>query len=170
MKLVTSSDHKAREWQALMEIDVVSLDLVGIQGSMIGVVKDKAMKAHARLKEPCVVDNVSLCFGNTVLPGPYIRDFETRLDKDQLVKMAQVFGGHASLYCHIGYHDGRQVHVFEGQVDGTIVESRGWRMAGFDSIFEVDGHTVAEMYWDQERRVSHRAKAIREFLKYLNKK
>src|SRR6056300_283473 len=172
MKLVTSSERKVREWQAMVNIETVSLDIVEIQGTMEEVARDKVMKAYEQLKEPCVVEDISLCFGDTMLPGPYIKDF-LRLDKRVLVEMSQLLG-HATLYCHIVYHDGQDIHVFCGMLEGRMKlpndDENTKKGNGLDDVFEVDGFTLGEMTWEQKKRVSHRVKAIEAFLKHMNVK
>ena len=52
--------------------------------------------------------------------------------------------------------------VAEGHVEGVITQRpRGTRGFGYDSVFEVDGITFAEMEASQKNTVSHRARAIR---------
>ncbi len=40
--------------------------------------------------------------------------------------------------CMFGYSDGKEVHVFEGRTNGTIVEPRGPRDFGWDPCFQPD--------------------------------
>lgn len=54
------------------------------------------------------------------------------------------------------------VAVVEGKVEGIITESeRGDTGFGYDSIFEVNGCTYAEMDAETKNQCSHRAEAIR---------
>lgn len=49
----------------------------------------------------------------------------------------------------------------EGEVAGRIAESeRGTGGFGYDSVFEVDGVTLAEMGTEDKNRLSHRARAL----------
>jgi XTP/dITP diphosphohydrolase len=59
--------------------------------------------------------------------------------------------------------DGPPVWLFEGRVEGTIVEPRGEGGFGFDPIFERDGRTFAEMDTDEKNSVSHRGRALEAF-------
>ena len=65
------------------------------------------------------------------------------------------------------------VHVFEGAIAGKIVEPRGnvqHGKASWNACFEVasndetDGATFGELSYEQQSRISHRKKAIENFL------
>lgn len=56
--------------------------------------------------------------------------------------------------------DGTEL-VAEGSVDGRITTApRGQGGFGYDPVFEVDGHTLAELTPDEKNRISHRARAL----------
>lgn len=60
---------------------------------------------------------------------------------------------------------------FDGQVDGTITEEvSGSKGFGYDPIFKPDGYniTFAEMDAEEKNRISHRGRAFRAFLDFLN--
>ncbi|MEM6264245.1 MAG: RdgB/HAM1 family non-canonical purine NTP pyrophosphatase [Bacteroidota bacterium] len=70
----------------------------------------------------------------------------------------------------IAYHDGKEVHFFEGVVKGSIrAERSGTEGFGYDPIFQPDGHTItfAEMDKAEKNQISHRGRAIRKFIAYL---
>lgn len=55
-----------------------------------------------------------------------------------------------------------------GTLDGVITtEERGSGGFGYDSIFAVDGRTLAEMDEDHKNRISHRARALQALLAAL---
>jgi len=60
--------------------------------------------------------------------------------------------------------------IFEGAVEGTIInEKRGHGGFGYDPIFIPEGHdrTFAQMTDDEKNSMSHRARALAKFLKFL---
>lgn len=63
---------------------------------------------------------------------------------------------------------GRPELVAEGALDGRIgVEPRGRRGFGYDPVFMVDGHSLAELSPEDKDRISHRARALRALAELL---
>jgi XTP/dITP diphosphohydrolase len=61
-------------------------------------------------------------------------------------------------------------HEFEGRVSGRLVwPPRGHKGFGYDPMFQPDGHeiTFGEMDPDQKHAMSHRARAFRRLLEFL---
>ena len=64
-----------------------------------------------------------------------------------------------------------QVYTFEGKVDGEILsEERGVEGFGYDPIFKPEGfaETFAEMDLNIKNTISHRARAMKKFITFLN--
>lgn len=64
-------------------------------------------------------------------------------------------------------------HTFEGVVKGEILEDqRGEGGFGYDPVFQPDGYgqTFAELDSSVKNEISHRGRAIQEFVKYLGAK
>jgi XTP/dITP diphosphohydrolase len=62
-------------------------------------------------------------------------------------------------------------HFFEGLVEGTILEERqGTEGFGYDPIFQPQGYTTtfAQMSLAEKNTISHRGKAVRALIDYLN--
>jgi XTP/dITP diphosphohydrolase len=60
------------------------------------------------------------------------------------------------------------VHFFTGRVDGVITtENRGENGFGYDSIFEHNGKTFAEMTDEEKNTISHRKRALQKLKEYL---
>lgn len=67
--------------------------------------------------------------------------------------------------------DGKE-YLFEGRVDGQIIESqRGVSGFGYDPVFLPDGfdRTFAEMSEEEKNSISHRGRAIRQMMDFLKK-
>ena len=67
------------------------------------------------------------------------------------------------------YFDGLSFITSEGVLNGNIVfEPRGRNGFGYDSIFEVNGKTLAEMNLGEKLNISHRKLAALELVEKLN--
>lgn len=67
--------------------------------------------------------------------------------------------------------EGRE-YCFEGIVKGKITEApRGEKGFGYDPVFVPDGYnrTFAEMELSEKNRISHRAKAVKQLIEFLEK-
>jgi XTP/dITP diphosphohydrolase len=67
--------------------------------------------------------------------------------------------------------DGKE-HLFEGEVTGSIIEQkRGDEGFGYDPIFIPDGYTktFAELPLTEKNTISHRAKAVKKLVVFLEK-
>ena len=74
--------------------------------------------------------------------------------------------------CPCGCNSIKEVHQFEGIVDGEIIrERRGGEGFGYDPIFQPDGYdkTFAELGMDIKNHISHRARATHKLADYLLK-
>ena len=72
--------------------------------------------------------------------------------------------------CPCGCTSIKQVHQFEGIVEGEIIrERRGGEGFGYDPIFQPDGYdkTFAELGMDIKNHISHRARAVTKLAEYL---
>ncbi len=72
---------------------------------------------------------------------------------------------------YVYYFDTDRYEVFEGECPGRIAEkARGSQGFGYDPIFIPKGYkkTFAELGPEIKNRISHRAKALMEFKKYLD--
>jgi len=66
--------------------------------------------------------------------------------------------------------DGKE-HLFEGEITGKIThEKKGTNGFGYDPIFIPDGYTktFAELSKEEKNAISHRAKAVRKLIEFLN--
>ena len=72
--------------------------------------------------------------------------------------------------CPCGCTSIKQIHRFEGIVDGEITrEKSGVEGFGYDPIFRPDGYdqTFAELGTDIKNQISHRARATQKLAEYL---
>eukprot|EP00013_Stygamoeba_regulata_P026044 CAMPEP_0177651438 /NCGR_PEP_ID=MMETSP0447-20121125/12548_1 /TAXON_ID=0 /ORGANISM="Stygamoeba regulata, Strain BSH-02190019" /LENGTH=188 /DNA_ID=CAMNT_0019154519 /DNA_START=164 /DNA_END=730 /DNA_ORIENTATION=- len=175
---VTGNDKKFEEVTKILDSSAVtfkrlSLDLDELQGSSKQIVEHKVRQAAHKVDGPVFVEDVSLCFAAlNGMPGPYIKYFLENCGLDGLVTMLRGFDNYAAqAVCTVGYCEGpgRDVHIFEGVVEGTIVHQRGGKRFGWDPIFQPAGLdvTYAEMAVEDKNKMSHRFLAfskLRDFL------
>ena len=72
--------------------------------------------------------------------------------------------------CPCGCTSIKEVHQFEGIVNGEIIrERRGGEGFGYDPIFQPDGYdkTFAELGMEIKNHISHRARATQKLAEYL---
>lgn len=173
--LVTGNANKLAEWRRLLppsvDINSVDVDLTEIQSSdPEEIVADKAKRAYAVVGKPVVVEDVSaglVKLGG--LPGPFVKFFIKSVGEDVLFKLADHEGDAAVVSCSIAYYDGQNLVTVKGEVNGTVVASRGENGFGFDKTFVPDGEmkTYAEMTSEEKDTASHRSLAIKIFVKEL---
>jgi non-canonical purine NTP pyrophosphatase (RdgB/HAM1 family) len=171
--LITGNDGKAREYAALLGIEIaaVSADLIEVQALDVATVAEaKARDALARFGGPVLVDDTGLSLAAwNGLPGALVAWFLQTVGADGILAMAAGLDDRrATVTTALGYADAGGVRVFQGTLHGTLTRNRrGAGGFGYDSIFIPDGHdrTFAEMTPEEKNCVSHRrlaADAMRE--------
>jgi XTP/dITP diphosphohydrolase len=76
--------------------------------------------------------------------------------------------------CALAYVNGDEEEMFEGRCEGTLAaEPRGSGGFGYDPAFipsdRDDGRTMAELSVDEKDAISHRGRAARAFLEWLER-
>lgn len=74
----------------------------------------------------------------------------------------------------LAYMDDEDVHYFDGVCEGVITaEERGDGGFGYDRIFQptdADGSTFAEMNKEEKNRISHRGRALAQFVRFMEER
>jgi XTP/dITP diphosphohydrolase len=99
-------------------------------------------------------------------------DFEANIDK-VLAELAGVENRKARFRTVVTLIREGSVHYFEGIVNGEIItERKGIKGFGYDPVFLPDGYkqTFAEMPLDEKNKISHRARAVKKLIDFLNQK
>lgn len=165
----TSNPHKLREAREILastvEVEAVAMELEELQTTDLReLVRHKAQQAWEHVKRPVMVEDTSLIFTAWgVLPGVFIKYFLENMSPAALVSALEPSGNDAAeAVCGVGYHDGAQVHYFEGRVTGCIVSPRGRNGFGWDVIFQPRGErrSFAEMEAAEKNRYSMRGRAL----------
>jgi len=137
----------------------------------------KAKYAYDHLKEPCISDDsgleVEILNGR---PGVHSARFaglpaDNQRNMSQLLRMMQGQSNRKAQFrtviCMIRNDS---TYYFEGCVGGNItLEPRGAGGFGYDPIFIPEGHTLtfAEMTPTQKNGISHRARAVSNWIEFL---
>lgn len=192
-KLILASHNKGKikeisELLAPYQIEVISavdLNLPDVDETGTTFEENARLKAVELAKlsgEYCLADDSGLCveaLGGR--PGVYSaryapdRDFNKGIIKllDEL-KETHSNNRKAHFSCVIALADPKSLNcqIFEGRVDGILCkEKRGNGGFGYDPIFapvEGDGRTFAEMTNEEKSKISHRGRALAQFIKSLS--
>jgi inosine triphosphate pyrophosphatase len=170
---VTGNRNKLAEVVAILGVDFPfelrnqAVDLPELQGEPADIARAKCQLAAARVGDPVLVEDTSLCFNALGgLPGPYIKWF---LDKTGHAGLNNLLAAYSdkSAYaqCIFALSSGSadaEPQVFVGRTPGVIVPARGPNSFGWDPVFQPDGfdQTYAEMDKAAKNRISHRYKAL----------
>lgn len=139
----------------------------------------KAEELAKLCNKPCLADDSGLCvdaLGGR--PGVYSARYAPNRDFDKAITMligelkeskSDDWSAHFSCVLALKMPD-RDIELFEGRVDGKIIEHRrGENGFGFDPVFVPDGfdRTFAEMSSDEKKKISHRGRAVAKFLQQV---
>ena len=191
MKLVfaTNNAHKLSEIRHILgdTLEVVSLaeidchdDIPETADTLEGNALLKARYVHERYALPCFADDTGLEV-EALGGGPGVHTaryaYPDRHDPEAntrklLAELAGKDNRRARFRTTIAYIDeAGGEHLFEGIVNGSIAEAeRGTEGFGYDPVFcpeEGGGKTFAELGVDVKNRISHRARAVAQFAKYV---
>lgn len=189
--MATNNEHKLREIRQILgsEYEVRGLKDIGCEeeipetsNTLEGNALQKAHYVYDRFGIDCFADDTGLeveALGGA--PGVYTARY------GQLNGFGESHDASANIRCLLSKLDGlnnRNAHfrtvialicggkefLFEGMVEGKIVsELRGTEGFGYDPVFEVEdtGMTFAEMGPEEKNRLSHRARATRKLVGWL---
>ncbi len=101
--------------------------------------------------------------------GENISDEEKCKKVLEMLKDAKESQRTARFKCSICFIDEKGVeHIFEQKCEGKIAYNlRGNNGLGYDPIFEYNGRTFAQMSDEEKNKISHRGKALEEFINYI---
>lgn len=177
---ITSNPGKVAEVSQILghdfpfKIEPVALDLEEIQDEDPDVIAiTKCKEAVEQLPHHSLIIEDSCLSFNALngLPGPYVKWFEKKIGNEGLVRLLSGYEDKtASAIASISFWDGKEMFLFRGVVQGTIVPPRGPQPSfGWDPIFEPSGYveTYAEMGSAIKNQISHRAKALALFRNHV---
>jgi len=170
IRFVSGNAHKIADVQRILAsagVDVVpvSMKIEELQTEDLeSLVRDKLTKAFRAVGRPLFVEHTGLCLsGLNGLPAGLTQIFWDRLQADRFAELVAALGdAKATARTVIGYCDGRQIHLFEGAIEGTVPRMpAGPAHFQWDCVFVPDGstRTFAEMAASKDD-ISMRRKAL----------
>ena len=189
MKIVfaTNNRHKLREIREILgpDFEIVSLSDIGCHEDIPET--GNTLEENAHQKAEYIFDHYHLnCFADDTglevealggAPGVHSARYAEGTDHDSEANMAKLLreldgknNRRARFRTGISLLVGDEEHLFEGVVEGRIVEREsGAEGFGYDPLFVPDGcdRTFAEMSPDEKNAVSHRGRAVRKLAAFL---
>ncbi|MEM2003673.1 MAG: XTP/dITP diphosphatase [Nitrososphaerota archaeon] len=177
IRVVTSNPGKWREFQELLytnglEPEWIKAKLTEIQSEDLEeIVKASAIEAARLYEGELLIEDAGLFIESLKgFPGPYSSYVYSKLGCNGLLKLLSGVDERAAYFlstiCYVSKT--HELKIFKGRCNGVIaIEPRGTGGFGFDPIFiplEGDGRTFAEMSLEEKNAISHRSKALKEFL------
>ncbi len=181
----TGNKHKFEEYCALLGDQQVELQsLLDYPGFTAGPedgttfkenASKKAIEASAYCDRPAFADDSGLeitALDNA--PGIYSARYG-KDDADRIGRVLRELEGKndrsARFVCVLAIaFNGEVIETFEGVMEGTIIDApRGENGFGYDPIFVPKGETrtFAEMSFEEKNQISHRAKAVKKALEFI---
>lgn len=184
----SANRHKVSEINQLVPegIEILSLEDIGFTedipetaDTIAGNAEMKAQFMADRQELPCFADDTGLVIpALNGEPGVYSaryagpeRDANANMDL-VLQKLQNADDRSARFITVIALWMDGKMHLFEGFVEGTILEEkRGAQGFGYDPIFQPLGHdrTFAEMSAEEKNALSHRGRALEKMVAFLER-
>lgn len=183
----TNNPNKLKEVkEALPNIEIVSLKEIGCleelpeeQDTLKGNAQQKAQYVFDNYGVPCFADDTGLLIDALDgAPGVYSAryagpecDSEKNMDL-VLENLKSLSNRSAKFQTVICLFDAEGPQFFNGEVQGEILTERtGDEGFGYDPIFKPTGYdqSFAEMSMELKNEISHRGKAVREFIAFLSR-
>ncbi|OGE08998.1 hypothetical protein A3A60_02310 [Candidatus Curtissbacteria bacterium RIFCSPLOWO2_01_FULL_42_26] len=175
LTVVTSSVYKLSEINEILGTNhkVSKLDIPEIQSlDLDEVIENKAKSAYEKVKKPVLVEDVS--FEIKILkglPGTFIKFFLKTLGTEGTVALVKGKNTTTKVTAAAAIYNGKNLKIFKGIVHGTLSpKDHGKFGFGFDKVFIPRGYkqTLAQMPPSLKNKISHRAKALKKVLAFLD--
>lgn len=173
---ITGNKDKYKEVQSLLGLPLVQLDIEVPEVQSLDakeVLRHKLLAAKDHATGAYIVEDTSLyleCLQNA-LPGPFVKWFEKAIGIDGIATLAEKLGNNnAKARTCIGYaKSSKEIHFFQGILNGKIVPRRGEKDFGWGPIFVPDGHkkTFGEMERKEKHLISMRSIAVQHLREFL---
>lgn len=170
--MVTGNKGKASVVSSALERPVVQMDLEldEIQSLDLSLIaKRKAEDAYRIIQKPLLTDDAGVyIYEWNGFPGPFVKYIESSGGAQLMLDMTKSLKDRSAYFvCAMAYHDGKNIHVAEGRLEGKLssqLQGEGW---GFNPIFIPEGYdqTMAQLYTAGIPFVSHRHQALQELKK-----
>ncbi len=171
---ITGNKGKFEEVHAVIpSLEQLDIDLIEIQEvNPHKIIQAKLIAAFEYHQGEFLVEDTSLDFEClNGLPGPLIKWFLHALGLEGLAELTGRYGNNRAVArTIIGYaRTPKDIHFFEGTVEGSIVPPRGSGGMGWDPIFQPNNHekTFAEMEFEERNTVKMRRIAAEKLKQHL---
>jgi len=182
--LASGNVHKYQEAKRIFAEEKLSLILLRVKpieiqsDSLEEIASHCARIAAEEWNLPIIVEDSGLFIeALNGFPGPYSSYVFKKIGCKGILKLMEGFENRKAFFRSvISYCEGRKCEpiCFVGEVHGFISrKERGHGGFGFDPIFipvEGDGRTFAEMSIEEKNIYSHRARAVRSFVEWFEKR
>ncbi len=191
MELVfaTNNKHKIREISALLKDDFRILGLTDLNITEEIPEEAETLEENAMFKARFVLERTGMnVFADDTglevsalggAPGVYSARYagEAKSFDDNIDKLLREMGSASERSARFRtvialILDGKE-YLFEGVVEGEIIrERRGTGGFGYDPVFIASGYdlTFAEIPLEEKNSISHRARAMKQLLSFLNER
>jgi len=174
---ITGNANKAKQTAvyAPLPLQHKKIDLPEIQSMDVGeILEYKSKAAYAIVKEPVLVEDVSLTFSALGrLPGTLIRWFLEEIGNEKMCRILDSYEDRSAIaQVTYGLYDGETLKTFSGSAKGTIVHTPRGDEWGWNPIFQPEGYTKTwgEMTEKERSKTSMRRIALEKLEAYLRKK
>jgi XTP/dITP diphosphohydrolase len=172
----TGNKDKIMEAQAILEVpvEIATIEVDEVQSMDLEYVsRRKTEEAYRILQRPVITDDVGVFIEAwNGFPGPFAKFILDKLGNDRILEiLAKETNRNVVVRSAVSYHDGKDIHIFIGEVEGTLAfEQRGTDGWGFDPIIIPNGETqtYAEMGHVKKNQLSHRRKALDKLKQFLD--
>lgn len=175
LTFITGNQHKADYLARFLGEKIAhhKLDLDELQSlDAEKVIQHKVRQAYDILKKPVLVEDVTLtipALGR--LPGTLVKWFVEEIGAEGMCRMLDGFSDRTAIsVVRYALHDGRRVHIFEGETKGSIGQHpKGEIGFGYDPAFIVEGwnKTRGEMSQEEYDSTSARFRALHKLKDFL---
>lgn len=177
IRFMSGNKHKIAEVQRILspvgvQVVPVSRKIEELQTQDVeALVRDKLTKAFEAIGRPLFVEHTGLYLsGLNGLPAGLTQIFWDRLESDRFADLVAGLGdSKVTAKTVLGYCDGREIHLFEGAIEGTVPRTpAGPTDFQWDCVFVPDGSskTFAEMGTAKDH-ISMRRKALDKFAAHI---
>jgi len=185
----SNNNNKIKEIQQLVptDIQILSLKDIGCEADIPETAD--TIEGNAILKANYVTEHYGYpCFADDSgleidalngAPGVYSARYagSQRNDNDNMNKVLEKLQNEtnrkANFKTVIALNMNGEQHLFTGIINGEIIhEKRGTNGFGYDPVFVADGYqkTFAELTMEEKSTISHRGKAVKQLVSFLQNK
>ncbi len=185
----SNNNNKIKEIQQLVptDIQILSLKDIGCEADIPETAD--TIEGNAILKANYVTEHYGYpCFADDSgleidalngAPGVYSARYagSQRNDDDNMNKVLEKLQNEtnrkANFKTVIALNMNGEQHLFTGIINGEIIhEKRGTNGFGYDPVFVADGYqkTFAELTMEEKSTISHRGKAVKQLVSFLQNK